>query len=143
MSDIRISIEQLDEPSKSIGRTLIRFYEVMKSLEKDEPRGGLQATNIVMTISEIEKLFSSPDNTARTAEYDSIWLTELGIGFKERELILKRFARDSKEVTDEDIEKGMLKVLRYNNGRTYSVSPRLYFTKGAKWMRDKILNKTK
>lgn len=101
MSDIRIAIEQLDEPQKSLGKALMEFYETMKSLEKDEHRGGKQATKIVMTINDIEKLFPSPDNTARTAESDSIWLTELGIGFKERELILKRFAQDSKEVTDE------------------------------------------
>lgn len=57
MSDIRVSINQLNEPSKSIGKTLIEFYETMKELENDANRGGKQATKIVMTISEIESLF--------------------------------------------------------------------------------------
>ena len=56
MSDIRIAIKQLDEPSKTIGEILIDFYETMKRLENDEHRGGKQATKIVMTISDIEKL---------------------------------------------------------------------------------------
>ena len=57
MSDIRISIQGLEEPSKSIGNALIEFYETMKSLEKDEHRGGKQATKIVMTINDIEEIF--------------------------------------------------------------------------------------
>ena len=57
MGDVRVSIEQLQEPGKSIGKILIEFYETMKALEKDSHRGGKQATKIVMTISDIEKLF--------------------------------------------------------------------------------------
>lgn len=56
MSDIRQAIKLLDEPSKSIGEILLEFYDTMKSLEKDEHRGGKQATKIVMTINDIEKL---------------------------------------------------------------------------------------
>jgi len=56
MSDIRIAIKQMQEPSKSIGEILIDFYENMKQLEKDEHRGGKQATLIVMTINDIERL---------------------------------------------------------------------------------------
>ena len=56
MSNIKQSIEQLTEPSKSIGKSLIEFYETMKELENDKERGGKQATKIVMTISELEKL---------------------------------------------------------------------------------------
>lgn len=59
MSDIRITIEHLQEPSKSIGKILIDFYETMKRLEKDEHhRGGKQANKIVMTICDIEKVFN-------------------------------------------------------------------------------------
>ena len=50
------AIKQLEEPSKSIGEILIEFYETMKQLEKDEHRGGKQATKLVMTINDIEKL---------------------------------------------------------------------------------------
>lgn len=56
MSDIRISISQLDEPEKSIGETLIEFYETMKQLESDPERGGKQAVKIAMTINDIKKL---------------------------------------------------------------------------------------
>lgn len=57
MSDIRIGIEQLEEPSKSIGKILIEFYETMKRLENDKEAGGKQATLIVMTMNDIENLF--------------------------------------------------------------------------------------
>jgi hypothetical protein len=59
MSDIRIVISQLEEPSKTIGKTLIDFYETMKSLERHESKGGMQATKIVMTIGEIENIVSA------------------------------------------------------------------------------------
>lgn len=70
MSDIRISIEQLEEPKRSIGKALLEFYKTMKSLERDEHRGGKQATKIVMTIEDLAKIISpSPEGkTARTAE---------------------------------------------------------------------------
>lgn len=58
MSDIRIAINQLEEPSQSIGKILIEFYETMKALEKDMHKGGKQATKIVMTISDLEKLIN-------------------------------------------------------------------------------------
>jgi hypothetical protein len=53
---INQSIEQINEPDKSIGMILIEFYETMKSLEKDSERGGKQATKIVMTINDIKDL---------------------------------------------------------------------------------------
>lgn len=56
MSDIRNSVNQLPEPDKSIGLILMEFYETMKALERDEHRGGKQATKIVMTISDISEL---------------------------------------------------------------------------------------
>lgn len=62
MSDIRISIEQLEEPSKSIGKILIEYYETMKRLEKDIHCSGKQATKIVMTICEIEKAYDDLKN---------------------------------------------------------------------------------
>ena len=58
MSDIRIAIKQIEEPSKSIGEILIEFYETMKQLEKDEYKDGKQATKIVMAINDIEKLYT-------------------------------------------------------------------------------------
>lgn len=58
MSDIRNGIRTLTEPSKSIGEALIEFYETMKALESDTERGGKQATKIVMTINDIEKLLT-------------------------------------------------------------------------------------
>jgi len=57
MSDIRLSIRQLEEPSKSIGEILIDFYETMKNLEKDGKKRE-QATKIVMTINDVERLFN-------------------------------------------------------------------------------------
>lgn len=57
MSDIKTSINSLGEPSKSIGKILMEFYETMKDLEKDKFAGGKQATKIVMTINEIERIF--------------------------------------------------------------------------------------
>lgn len=57
MSDIRITLNQLEEPSKSIGEILIEFYETMKKLENDEHKLGKQATKIVMTINDIEKMY--------------------------------------------------------------------------------------
>lgn len=59
MSNIEQSINILAEPGKSIGKTLMGFYEVMKSLESDQHRGGKQATKIVMTIAEIEKIIEN------------------------------------------------------------------------------------
>jgi len=56
MSDIKQAIQQLQEPDKSIGNALMEFYETMKSLEKDEHRGGKQATKIVMTINDIKSI---------------------------------------------------------------------------------------
>lgn len=56
MSNIRLAIEQLQEPDKSIGKILMDFYEIMKSLENDPRRGGKQATKIVMTINDIKSL---------------------------------------------------------------------------------------
>lgn len=56
MSDIIIGIEQLEEPSKSIGKILIEFYETMKRLENDKEVEGKQATLIVMTMNDIENL---------------------------------------------------------------------------------------
>lgn len=59
MSDIRIAINLSEEPSKSIGKTLIEFYESMKELEKDQVRGGKQATAIVMAMNDIEKIMEA------------------------------------------------------------------------------------
>lgn len=53
MSNIKIAINQFDEPSKSIGNILIEFYETMKKLDNDQHKGGKQATKIVMTINDI------------------------------------------------------------------------------------------
>lgn len=54
MGDIRIAISQMKEPQKIIHETLIGFYQMMKSLERepDEHRGGKQATMIVMTAND-------------------------------------------------------------------------------------------
>lgn len=56
MSNIKLVIEKLPTPKKEIGKILIDFYETMKGLEIDKERGGKQATKIVMTISDLEKL---------------------------------------------------------------------------------------
>ena len=53
MSNIKIAINQFDEPSKNIGNILIEFYETMKKLDNDQHKGGKQATKIVMTINDI------------------------------------------------------------------------------------------
>lgn len=56
MSNIRVSINKMKEPSKSVGKILIAFYETMKGLEHEDHRGGKQATTIVMAINDIEEL---------------------------------------------------------------------------------------
>lgn len=53
MSDIRMALEGVDDPQKSIGKILIDFYENMKDLERDPHRGGKQATLIIMTMNDI------------------------------------------------------------------------------------------
>lgn len=57
MSDIKQAIQQIQEPSKSIGNILLDYYELMKKLESHEFRGGKQATATVMAINDIENLF--------------------------------------------------------------------------------------
>ncbi len=59
MSNTKQTRNPLTELSKSIGKILIEFYDTMKLLEKDEHRGGKQATIIVMTINDIEKTFEN------------------------------------------------------------------------------------
>ena len=59
MGEIQIALEHSSEPTKSIGKLLIDFYEQMKRLETDSERGGKQATLIVMTISDLEALINS------------------------------------------------------------------------------------
>ena len=59
MGDIRIALELLEEPSKSIGKTLLEFYESMKQLEKDPARGGKQATAIVMAMNDIKEIMET------------------------------------------------------------------------------------
>ena len=58
MSDITISLNQFEDPDKSIGLILIEFYQTMRKLETDEFRGGKQATKIVMTKSDIQKVYN-------------------------------------------------------------------------------------
>lgn len=57
MSDIRIGLEGIEEPAKSIGITLMEFYDNMKALENDPHRGGKQATCIIMAINDIESIY--------------------------------------------------------------------------------------
>jgi cell division protein ZapA (FtsZ GTPase activity inhibitor) len=64
MSNIRLYVQILEEPSKSIANILIEFYDTMKELEKYKDKGGMQATKIVMTINDIEDLLK---------KHDSIW----------------------------------------------------------------------
>ena len=56
MSDVRIGIQQMPEPSKSIGMLLMDFYDNMKVLELDANKGGKQATCIVMAINDVENI---------------------------------------------------------------------------------------
>lgn len=56
MRNIEQAIPMLTDPDKSIGLILLEFYDTMKSLQKHEHRGGLQATKIVMTINDIKEL---------------------------------------------------------------------------------------
>ncbi len=58
MSNLREAIQSLAEPSKSIGIILMEYYDTMKGLETDPHRGGKQATKIVMTINDIERLLN-------------------------------------------------------------------------------------
>lgn len=54
MADIREGLQGINEPDRSIGFLLIEFYERMKALERDEHRGGKQATAIVMAINDVK-----------------------------------------------------------------------------------------
>ena len=56
MSSLHLALQQLPEPTKTIGNMLIEFYDTMKALEKDAERGGKQATKVIMTISDFETL---------------------------------------------------------------------------------------
>lgn len=58
MSDLKQGISLLNEPSKTIGTMLVEFYEDMKALESDKYRAGKQATLVVMTINDFEKMGS-------------------------------------------------------------------------------------
>jgi len=72
MGDIRIAIAQMAEPQKSLYTTLLEYYEYMKKLEKDEARGGKQATLIVMTVNDIEDIFKKLAPTEEQAAEKSI-----------------------------------------------------------------------
>jgi hypothetical protein len=54
MSDVRIGLQGINEPDRSIGLLLEEFYRDMKDLESDTYRGGKQATRIIMGISDIK-----------------------------------------------------------------------------------------
>ncbi len=54
MADIREGLQGINELDRSIGLLLIEFYESMKRLERDEHRGGKQATAIVMAINDVK-----------------------------------------------------------------------------------------
>ena len=56
MSSLHLALQQLPEPTKTIGNMLIEYYDTMKVLEKDAERGGKQATKVIMTISDFERL---------------------------------------------------------------------------------------
>jgi len=60
MADIREGLQGVDEPDRSIGLLLIEFYESMKALERDDHRGGKQATAIIMAINDIKAAASVP-----------------------------------------------------------------------------------
>lgn len=70
MSDIRQVIPLLEEPLKSIGTILIEFYETMKELEKDEYKGGKQATKLVMTINDLYSEFTKKLEEQKLRDYD-------------------------------------------------------------------------
>ena len=53
MADIKEGLVGLKEPDRTVGLILVRFYESMKSLERDPHRGGKQATAIVMAMNDI------------------------------------------------------------------------------------------
>lgn len=68
MSNIKQAIEQLEEPSKSIGNILIEFYETMIELEDFKLKTEMQATKIVMTINHIKHVISNTKAGASPAE---------------------------------------------------------------------------
>lgn len=72
MSNIKIGISQLPEPSKSIGTILIDFYEQMKALENDSKRGGKQATLILMTMTDLEKIIIDNCNSFKNQENNNL-----------------------------------------------------------------------
>lgn len=53
MADIRIGLQGIAEPDRSIGLILDEFYRNMKALDFDPHRGGKQATLIIMTMNDI------------------------------------------------------------------------------------------
>ena len=57
MADVREGLQGINEPDRSIGLLLDEFYRSMKSLEKDEHRGGKQATAIIMAMCDIKAAF--------------------------------------------------------------------------------------
>lgn len=139
MSDIRISIEQLEEPKRSIGKALLEFYKTMKSLERDEHRGGKQATKIVMTIEDLAKIISpSPEGkTARTAEeFLTDYYLELKLDLEKHRLrgrvtyMMRDFASQFKPTPIQPTSyqlcpkcNGDGNLGRYNSPNTYSEVP--------------------
>lgn len=56
MSNIKEGLKFINEPDKSIGLTIISFYEDMKKLEKDEYKGSKQAVAIIMCINDLKSI---------------------------------------------------------------------------------------
>lgn len=61
MADIRLGLQGIEEPDRSIGLMLLEYYESMKSLERDEHRGGKQATRTIMAMSDIKAAVLMPE----------------------------------------------------------------------------------
>jgi len=53
MSDIRQVLQQLKEPLKTIGQTLIEFDDNMRKIDNDPEKAGKKATAIIMAMNDI------------------------------------------------------------------------------------------
>lgn len=58
-SKIEISLEQLSEPSKSIGTYLIEFYKLMQLASKYQNPASKQSEAVTISIDKINSLYKS------------------------------------------------------------------------------------
>lgn len=68
MSSLNEAIQGMEEPSRSIIKTLVEFYDNMKELETDPDKEGKQAVAVVMAMNDIETVLDVSVSRGNYAE---------------------------------------------------------------------------